>query len=62
MMCENFALSIFEKADEEDRAGLSNKETARCFYNGNSHRHLLLGLILLSFLFFRYFGSVWRTR
>lgn len=34
MMCENFALAVFEKADEEDRAGMANKETARVFYNG----------------------------
>jgi hypothetical protein len=34
-MCESFALSIFEKADGEDRAGIADKETARCFYNGD---------------------------
>jgi hypothetical protein len=39
MMCENFALSIFERADEEDRAGMANKETARIFYNGRIHIH-----------------------
>ena len=35
-MCETFALSVFERADEEDRAGIANKETARVFYNGNN--------------------------
>jgi hypothetical protein len=36
MICETFALSIFERADEEDRAGMANKETARIFYNGTN--------------------------
>jgi vacuolar protein sorting-associated protein VTA1 len=30
--CENFALSIFTKADEEDRAGVATKDTAKTFY------------------------------
>ncbi|ETI43728.1 hypothetical protein F441_11263 [Phytophthora nicotianae CJ01A1] len=31
-ICEDFAMEIFSKADDEDRAGLANKGTARTFY------------------------------
>uniref|UniRef100_A0AAV1VLF6 Vta1/callose synthase N-terminal domain-containing protein n=1 Tax=Peronospora matthiolae TaxID=2874970 RepID=A0AAV1VLF6_9STRA len=31
-ICEDFALEIFTKADDEDRAGIANKSTARTFY------------------------------
>ncbi|KAG2772590.1 hypothetical protein PC129_g3406 [Phytophthora cactorum] len=31
-ICEDFALEIFSKADDEDRAGMANKSTARTFY------------------------------
>lgn len=34
VVCETFALTVFSKADEEDRNGSANKETARLFYNG----------------------------
>eukprot|EP00953_Heterococcus_sp_UTEX-ZZ885_P022787 12583-Heterococcus_DN1.PRE.8 len=30
--CEAFALEVFYKADEEDRAGLADKDTARTFF------------------------------
>jgi vacuolar protein sorting-associated protein VTA1 len=30
--CEAFALEVFNKADEEDRAGLADKDTARTFF------------------------------
>ncbi|CAI5741427.1 unnamed protein product [Hyaloperonospora brassicae] len=32
VICEDFALEIFAKADDEDRAGIANKSTARTFY------------------------------
>jgi vacuolar protein sorting-associated protein VTA1 len=32
LICEKFAFSVFARADEEDRAGNSNKGTARTFY------------------------------
>ncbi|KAE9048372.1 hypothetical protein PR003_g279 [Phytophthora rubi] len=31
-ICEDFAIEIFSKADDEDRAGMANKSTARTFY------------------------------
>lgn len=31
-ICENFALSVFSNADDEDRAGNSSMETAKAFY------------------------------
>ncbi|POM71550.1 Vacuolar protein sorting-associated protein VTA1 [Phytophthora palmivora] len=31
-ICEDFAMEIFSKADDEDRAGMANKSTARTFY------------------------------
>ncbi|EGZ28424.1 hypothetical protein PHYSODRAFT_475194 [Phytophthora sojae] len=31
-ICEDFAMEIFTKADDEDRAGMANKSTARTFY------------------------------
>ncbi|OWZ21834.1 Vacuolar protein sorting-associated protein [Phytophthora megakarya] len=31
-ICEDFAMEIFSKADDEDRAGMANKGTARTFY------------------------------
>ena len=31
-ICENFAVSVFAQADDEDRAGNSSMETARAFY------------------------------
>ena len=31
IVCEKFAFQVFSKADEEDRAGLANKGTARTF-------------------------------
>lgn len=31
-ICEDFAMEIFSKADDEDRAGVANKSTARTFY------------------------------
>lgn len=32
MICENFAFDIFTRADDEDRTGNGNKETAKKFY------------------------------
>mmetsp|Transcript_5165 Transcript_5165/g.7910 ORF Transcript_5165/g.7910 Transcript_5165/m.7910 type:complete len:316 (+) Transcript_5165:74-1021(+) len=40
-LCESFALSLFTRADEEDRAGVANKETARMFYNASSFFDIL---------------------
>lgn len=51
MMCENFALSVFDMADQEDRAGMANKETARVFYNGTDQYHSHFMLILASSFF-----------
>ena len=34
IVCESFAISVFSKADEEDRAGNATRETARTFYTG----------------------------
>ncbi|TDH65123.1 uncharacterized protein CCR75_008914 [Bremia lactucae] len=31
-ICEDFALEIFSKADDEDQTGMANKSTARTFY------------------------------
>ncbi len=31
IVCEKFAFQVFSKADEEDRAGLADKGTARTF-------------------------------
>ena len=31
-ICERYALEVFNKADEEDRAGLADKDTARTFF------------------------------
>lgn len=31
-LCREFAISVFDKADEEDRSGNSNKNTAKTFY------------------------------
>jgi len=32
MICENFSLTVFQQADNEDRAGLATKNTAKNFY------------------------------
>jgi vacuolar protein sorting-associated protein VTA1 len=32
IICENFALSVFSKADEEDRKGMTSRTTAMSFY------------------------------
>jgi vacuolar protein sorting-associated protein VTA1 len=32
LICERFAYNVFSKADDEDRAGLSDKNTAKTFY------------------------------
>ncbi len=31
-ICKSYALSVFEKADDEDRAGAADKATAKLFY------------------------------
>jgi vacuolar protein sorting-associated protein VTA1 len=31
-ICKSYALSVFEKADDEDRAGVADKGTAKLFY------------------------------
>ncbi|OQR97783.1 vacuolar protein sorting-associated protein VTA1 [Achlya hypogyna] len=41
IICENFAFDIFMRADEEDRAGNSNKNTARTFYAAGSFFDIL---------------------
>lgn len=32
LICERFAYNVFSKADDEDRAGLADKNTAKTFY------------------------------
>jgi vacuolar protein sorting-associated protein VTA1 len=32
LICERFAYNVFSKADDEDRAGLGDKNTAKTFY------------------------------
>jgi hypothetical protein len=34
IICENFAFSIFSRADDEDRAAPPTKNTAKAFYAG----------------------------
>ncbi|RHY02688.1 hypothetical protein DYB25_003706 [Aphanomyces astaci] len=41
IICENFAYDIFMRADEEDRNGGSNKNTARTFYAAGSFFDIL---------------------
>ncbi|OQR91799.1 cell 5A endo-1,4-betaglucanase [Thraustotheca clavata] len=41
IICENFAFDIFMRADEEDRAGNANKNTARTFYAAGSFFDIL---------------------
>ncbi|EQC38321.1 hypothetical protein SDRG_04040 [Saprolegnia diclina VS20] len=41
IICENFAFDIFMRADEEDRAGSANKNTARTFYAAGSFFDIL---------------------
>ncbi|RHY34364.1 hypothetical protein DYB32_001001 [Aphanomyces invadans] len=41
IICENFAYDIFMRADEEDRSGGSNKNTARTFYAAGSFFDIL---------------------
>jgi vacuolar protein sorting-associated protein VTA1 len=33
VVCENFAFSVFNRADEEDRNGMASKTTAKIFYS-----------------------------
>jgi hypothetical protein len=61
---EAFALSVFEKADEEDRAGLADKGTARTFYAGELERTFREPCMLnrgFSREFLRFDGSVRRA-
>ncbi|CAK4657184.1 hypothetical protein LEN26_010928 [Aphanomyces euteiches] len=41
VICENFAYDIFMRADEEDRSGGANKNTARTFYAAGSFFDIL---------------------
>jgi vacuolar protein sorting-associated protein VTA1 len=41
IVCENFAFSVFSKADEEDRQGQSTKTTAKMFYSAASFYDIL---------------------
>ena len=40
-ICENFAFSVFNRGDEEDRAGLASKSTAKVFYSASSFFDIL---------------------
>jgi vacuolar protein sorting-associated protein VTA1 len=40
-LCRNFAMSVFNKADNEDRAGLAGKGTAKTFYAAQSFMQML---------------------
>jgi vacuolar protein sorting-associated protein VTA1 len=40
-ICENYALSVFDKADDEDRAGMANKLTAKTFYTASTFFDIL---------------------
>jgi vacuolar protein sorting-associated protein VTA1 len=40
-LCRKFAVAIFDKADSEDRAGMSNKDTAKTFYAAQSFLQML---------------------
>ena len=39
--CENFAYSIFSKADDIDRAGLADRNTAKTFYAASTFFDIL---------------------
>lgn len=40
-ICEMHALSVFDKADDEDRAGEANKATAKTFYTASTFFDIL---------------------
>jgi len=40
--CTQFALSVFKRADDEDRAGMADKNTARTFYAASTFLDMLL--------------------
>ena len=40
-VCEQFAFTVFNRADEEDRAGLTSKATAKLFYSAASFFDIL---------------------
>jgi hypothetical protein len=47
VVCESYAVTVFSKADEEDRDGYANKETARQFYNGiDPRKYIMLRLLI----------------
>lgn len=41
IICENFAFSVFSRADDEDRQGLASKLTAKMFYSAASFYDIL---------------------
>ena len=41
LTCERFAYSVFERADEEDRSGAADKNTAKTFYAAASFLDIL---------------------
>lgn len=40
-LCKNFALAVFNKADEEDRSGFADKTTAKIFYSAGTFFDIL---------------------
>ena len=42
VFCTQFALSVFKRADDEDRAGMADKNTARTFYAASTFLDMLL--------------------
>jgi vacuolar protein sorting-associated protein VTA1 len=40
-VCRNFAATVFNKADEEDRAGMADKATAKIYYAAGSFYDIL---------------------
>lgn len=41
VICENFAYSVFSRADEEDRSGNASKLTAKIFYSASTFFEIL---------------------
>lgn len=41
IICENFAVSVFNRGDEEDRGGMATKSTAKIFYSASSFFDIL---------------------
>lgn len=45
VICENFAHSVFSRADDEDRAGLATMETAKTFYAAQTFSSYWINLV-----------------